>query len=97
MDSAAWNRIPFAQQMGHITSEIARARVWEEKKSPDSREQALLRAVDLIDLSLQLARGSRCRELARLREVVSDCLIQSGVYRVSLLDLERYGLGFLGF
>jgi len=96
MDSAAWKVIPFQQQMGHITSEIARARAWEEKGSMDSREQALLRAMDLIDLSLNCARGTRCRELARLREVVCDCLIQAGVYHVSLSDLERYGLQFLG-
>ncbi len=96
MDLSAWKRLPFAQQIGHIASEIARARVWEEKGSPDSREQALLRALDLIDLSIACAQGNRFRELARLRELVSDCLIRAGVYQVSLADLEHYGLRFLG-
>ena len=96
IDPAAWKRIPFPQRMGHITSEIARARVWEGKGDSASREQALLRALDLVDLSLSCAQGNEYRELARLREVLCDCLVQAGEYQVSLSDLERYGLRFVG-
>ena len=38
-----WSKFTFAEQMGHIASEISRARHWEEKKDFISRDKALER------------------------------------------------------
>lgn len=95
MDKERWQRLSLREQIGHVTSEIARARGWEERRDVLSRNKALERALELVDLTLGCTNGLRRRELARFREVLCDCLIQSGLYRVSLLDLERYGFSFL--
>ncbi len=97
MDAQRWNRLSLAEQMGHVTSEIARARVWEQKGDAESRGQAICRALDLIALSLEQpgGRAIRLREWTRLREVLSDCFLKTGIYDVTLSDLERYGLQFI--
>lgn len=83
--------------MGHVASEVARARGWEQKGDAESRGQAICRALDLIDLSLGQSGGrlAQLREWARLREILSDCLLKAGLYDVTLSDLERYGLQFV--
>ena len=95
MDLARCKSFTLRQQIGHVTSEITRARIWEEKSDELSRQEALIRALDLIDLALVCSSQPRRREWARLREVVSDCFARTSVYAVSLSDLERHGLQFL--
>ena len=95
MDKERWRRLSLGEQIGHVTSEIARARGWEERRDVLSRNQALERALELIDLTLCCTNGLRRRELARFREVLCDCFVRSGLYQISLLELERYGLSFI--
>ncbi len=95
MDLPRWKKFPLKTQMGHITAEIVRAKVWEEKNDLRSREQALERALELVDLTLDCYCRSRRRELARLREVIAHCLVRSEVYDITLEDVQRYGLLFV--
>tara|TARA_B100000315_G_C14133268_1_gene387857 strand:- start:129 stop:425 length:297 start_codon:yes stop_codon:yes gene_type:complete len=95
MDANRWQQLGLKAQLGHITSEIARAKDWEEKGDLSARREALTRALELIDLTLA-HRPSGKRELTRLREMVSDCWLQSGFYQVGLADLQQYGMQYLG-
>ena len=95
IDPARWGRLTLKQQFGHVTSEFTRARIWETRGDEPSRQEALIRALEMIDFALVCSSHPHRREWARLREVVSDCFAQTGVYAVSLSDLERYGLQFL--
>ena len=77
--------------MAHIGSEVARARIWEEKKDPLTRNRCLERALDLIDLSLRDRRWHRrLKELCRLREVLADHYQDTKEYAVTLQNLEKY-------
>jgi hypothetical protein len=70
-----WWELSLAEQLGHVGSEISRARRWESR-NPDVSRRAFYRALELIDLTLddpRLRRSfPRLREVARAREVVVD-------------------------
>lgn len=90
-----WYKFSLCEQMGHIGSEITRARVWEDKSDMVSRNRALERAFDLIDITKDDVRlYKRRRELCYLRELLADQYIGSEVYGGSLKDLEKYCLDF---
>ncbi len=90
-----WFKFSLCQQMGHIGSEIARARIWEDKNDLKSRNQALERAFELIDITKDDVRlYKRRRELCYLRELLGDKYIDAAVYNTSLKDLEKYCLDF---
>jgi hypothetical protein len=95
VDRGRWQRLSLREQMGHITSEIARATHWEDRGDLFNRNRALERALELLDLTLACRRETRCREWTRLREVTADLFLQAGMYRISLKDLLHYGLSFL--
>ena len=90
-----WFKFSLCEQMGHIGSEITRARIWEDKHDLKSRNKALERALELIDTTKDDSRlYKRRRELCYLREVLADKYIDAAVYNVSLKDLEKYCLDF---
>src|SRR5258708_1321620 len=90
-----WYTLSFYEQMGHIGSEIARARVWEDRKDKVSRNNALERALELIDITKDDSRlYGRCKELCYLRELLADKYIDAAIYGSSLKDLEKYCLDF---
>lgn len=91
-----WRAVPRFQQLGHIGSELSRARSWERQQDTASRDQALCRALDLLDETLDDPRWARRRkELARLREAVSDHVAGCQHYEIALEELEIYCSQFL--
>ena len=95
MNVERWKRFTLQQQMGHLTSEIVRARLWEDRLDHESRDRALERALELMDVTLQCYTKSRRRELARFREIIAHLLVRSGEYGVTLLEAEQFGLSFV--
>jgi len=90
-----WFKFTLCEQMGHIGSEIARARIWEDKNDLLSRNRALERAFELIDTTKDDVRlYKRRKELCYLREMLADKYINSALYNTSLIDLEKYCLDF---
>ena len=83
--------------MGNIGSEIARARGWEKKGASAPTRDSLIRAIDLIDLTLEDPRhqNRRLNELARFREVVCDWYSRQKVFDISPEQLERYCMSFI--
>ena len=68
-----WEMMPFLEQMAAIGSEVERALSWEKKCNHDYSQKAFERALELIDLSLDSAKGlARLKELARVREAMVD-------------------------
>ena len=92
MELARWKQFSTKQHLGHITSELNRAKNWEDKNDLVSRNNALERALDLANLTVACYTGTRRREFARFREIIAHCLSQSNTYRISLSDIQRYGL-----
>ncbi len=95
MDARRWEQLSLAQQLGNVGSEVARARHWEGRDHRGKRDEALIRALDLIDLTIaDPRRRGGLKELCRLREVVCDWFAGSGAYEVTPEQLEAYCTSF---
>ncbi len=85
-----WFTLSLAEQMGHIGSEVWRARRAKEK---DQKLfwSAVERALELFDLTLMDSRWrGRRREIARAREVFCDAVYGGKLYKSSLEGLTPY-------
>jgi len=91
IDSKRWSQFSFAQQIGHIGSEISRARHWEKENETANKDSALIRALELINLTIEdKKKQGGVKEIARLRELVCDQLIQTQEYNITLKELQTY-------
>lgn len=95
MDGIRWKEFSLALQLGHVGSEFSRALYWETKADFPNREKALLRALQLLDLTIQDDRWRpRLKELTRLREVMCDWFCGQKQYDTSPQQLEKYFTDF---
>ena len=71
--SGRWHKLSLAAQMANIGSVVSRALNWRSKNNAELSRKAVIRGIELLDLSLAGARSfSRARELARVREALVD-------------------------
>lgn len=71
--SGRWREMSLPEQMANIGSEISRALNWQKKGNEEYSRKAVIRALELLDLSLECGGSlSRLREVARVREAVVD-------------------------
>ncbi|MDP2211420.1 MAG: hypothetical protein Q8J63_06775 [Candidatus Aquicultor sp.] len=92
VDSAKgrWQTLSLAEQMGNIGSEINRALKFQEKNK-ERFENAINRALDLFDLTIEDPRWShRLKEITRVREVFCNTVFSDNEYNTSLDDLNQY-------
>jgi len=95
MSEEKWHKYNLAQQLGNIGSEILRAVNREKIGDLPGRQNALERALELIDFTLSdISHRSRLKEIVRLRELVAANYVGDDYYRVSLNDLQNYLLPF---
>lgn len=93
--SGRWNNMPFLEQMANIGSEVERALNWQAKRNDMYSQQAIERALELIDLSLDCVTSpSRLKELARVREAIVDFFIGSNQFRSTNTLWRAYFLPF---
>ena len=68
-----WREMALSEQMANIGSEVSRSLNWKKKGNEEYSVKAAIRALELIDLSLECLESlPRLREMARLREAVVD-------------------------
>jgi len=68
-----WKAMSFVEQMANIGSEVERALNWKAKHNDDFSRKAFERALELIDLTLDVSTSfTRLKEVARVREVFAD-------------------------
>lgn len=90
-----WSRMPLAEQMANIGSEVERALHWRAKNNTLFSQKAVDRALELLDLSLESAQGfPRLKELARTREALVDYFYGSNQYRSAESSWRKYFLSF---
>ena len=90
-----WASFSLAEKIGNIGSEFSRAKSAEQRNDWEKRQEALVRALDLIDLSLAVDHvPSHRKELARLRALSANCYINGDEYQASLQELEDYTFPF---
>ena len=90
-----WYKFCFNEQIGHIGSEIGRAKVWENRKDFKERNNSLERALELIEITEEDPRHfDRQKELSFLRENLMKKLNNVNECSVSLSELDQYCLEF---
>ncbi len=90
-----WRELSFIEQMANIGSEVGRSLNWREKGRPEYSESALIRALELIDLTMDANRQrGRLRELARVREALIDFIQGTGAFDTSADAWRKYFLAF---
>ena len=89
--SGRWHHLTFTEQMANIGSEVERALNWQGKNNVAYSQRASERALELMDLSLDSAKGfSRLKELARLRETLVDYFFGDNQYQSSARLFKNY-------
>lgn len=89
-----WAKLSLVQQLGNVGSEVSRAMRWKDR---DARlfEQAMIRALELLDLSIQDPRWKgRRKELTRARELLCDAWFGGKEYHSDFDGLNRYFFNF---
>ena len=91
-----WFELSLMAQLGNIGTEVARAARAVEAGNESRAWNALVRALELFDLTIsdRRWRGPELRELCRAREVVCDFLVGDNEYASSAASLDRYFLPF---
>lgn len=87
-----WHAMTLSEQLGNVGSEVGRAASNLRQGNKERSDSALVRAFELIDLTLADKRwkGLRLREIARLREVCADTFYGDKEYGSTPESLEKY-------
>src|SRR3989338_8917613 len=86
-----WKELSLCAQMANIGSEVSRALNWRDKNNKELSQKAIIRGIELLDLSLECIRPfSRVRELARLREALVDYFFGSNEFSSSEILWRKY-------
>ncbi len=90
-----WHSMPLVEQLGNVGSEVSRA-LRARASSNDARERsALVRFLELIDLTIADPRmKGRRREICRVREMVCDYFVGENSFRSTPESLDRYFLPY---
>jgi hypothetical protein len=76
-----WYTLSLVEQMANVGSEVGRALNWKERGNHAYAENAYVRALELLDLTLNDPRHRyRTREIARVREFLVDTLDGTNEY-----------------
>lgn len=93
--SGRWAKLSFAEQMANIGSEVERALNWKTKHNDIYFRNAFERALELMDLSLECAKGyAKLKELCRLREALLDYFLGENQFKFNETALRRYFSNF---
>jgi len=90
-----WFKFSLVEQLANIGSEVIRAINWKEKDREDYSKKAALRAIELIDLTVEDEKNRRrLKEVLRLRELLADFLWFDNQYNSSAESFKKYFYAF---
>lgn len=79
-----WSEFTLVEQMANIGAEIGRAINWKKKGNLKMSKNALYRALELLDLTIEKNKYSNSlKEILRVREAIVDYFIGENVYKSS--------------
>ena len=86
-----WYNLTLAEQMGNIGSEVSRALNWGKKNNPEMQNRAIIRALELFELTKDDERWlKRNKEICRAREVICDFFYNNNEYKTTGESLLKY-------
>jgi hypothetical protein len=89
LSQGRWFELSFMEQLANIGSEINR--IIKAKNNQLKFDSSVLRALELIDLTIQ---DKKCKnsikEILRIREVFCDIIFGDSQYNTTLEDLNKY-------
>lgn len=96
LSAGRWHELSFMEQMANIGSEVERMIRWRAKNQPKFVNHALVRAMELIDLTVQqhVDQGSTLKELMRVKECLIDDFVYDNQYHSTDLSWQKYFRAF---
>ena len=92
--SGRWQTLSLVEQLANTGSEVERAINWSAKGRPEYAQNALERALELLDLTIgdpkHRGRAGRLKELTRLREVLLDYFVGENEFGSSGASWRSY-------
>lgn len=86
-----WAKMPLAEQMANVGSEVSRALNWKKKDKKDLSQKAVNRALELIDMTIASVKEyPRLKELLRVREVLVDFFYGANEFSSSEILWRKY-------
>jgi hypothetical protein len=86
-----WRDFSLVEQMAHVGSEVSRALNWLEKGNRELSDSAFVRALELMDLTLQDPKNiGRLKEPCRCREALVDFFDGENLYGSSIANWRSY-------
>jgi len=93
--SGRWSQLSLLEQMANIGSEVERALNWRKKKNTDYAQKAFERALELIDLTLEIDKNyAHLKEISRMREAIVDYFFGVNQFMSSERSWQNYFLPF---
>lgn len=90
-----WQALSLIAQLANIGSEVERALNWQAKRNSEYSRLAVLRALELLNLTIADPRHRRrLKELTRLREALLDYFFGSNEFRSTDKIWRSYFYGF---
>jgi len=91
-----WGNLSLIEQMANIGSEVVRALNWKEKNNPDYYNKARLRALELLDFTINDPKNRfRLTEITRLREVFVDYFWFDNIFKSTSESWKKYFFHFV--
>ncbi len=91
-----WTKMSLVEQMANIGSEVERALNWRAKNNDAYSQKAFERALELLDLTLEGAKGfARLKELARTREAMVDYFFGQNLFFSTDTSWRKYFFPFM--
>jgi hypothetical protein len=91
-----WQKMSFCEQMANVGSEVSRALNWRKRGKPDLFDNAVIRALELLSLTIDCAKTyHRLRELCRVKEALLDFFYGSNEFHSSEILWRKYFDQFL--
>lgn len=90
-----WQTLSLAAQMANIGSEVERALNWRNKNNAEYSRLAVLRALELLNLTIADPRNRRrLKEITRVREALLDYFLGDNEFQSTEKSWRGYFYGF---
>jgi hypothetical protein len=89
--ASRWKEFSIFEQMANIGAEVGRTISWTKKGNKQMSENALYRALELIDFSIADTKNKQSlKELVRMRELLVDYFVGDNIYNSTDQSWEKY-------